>query len=696
MDDNAYSGPARLTSGNSEYNELDFLVRQILGKTATAMLVLVKAVNGDRLDVQPMIAQIDGQGNATPHGIIHDIPFVRMQGGTNAIIIDPVAGDIGVAVFASHDISSAKANKAPSNPGSRRRFDWADGIYIGGLLNGTPGRTISFADDGITITPAGTATVSGPTTINGATSITGETDITGNTNITGNADVTGPLAVTGPTTIGGSLIVAGNASAANLSGTNTGDQTSVSGNAGTATKLATARNIAMTGDMSWSVSFDGSANASGAGTLTTVNSSPGTFGSASRSLTATVDAKGRITALSDQAIAMAWAAITGKPTTIGGYGITDAQGLNANLTAISGLVITADQMIYWTGAGAAALVSVPAAARTALSTLSGTNTGDQTNITGNAGTATALATGRTISITGDISYTSPVFDGSSNVTAAGTIAAGAVTLAKMANLAANSILGNNTGSPATPIALTAAQVSSMLSLTSAATTAIGTSGATIPLLSTANTWTLSQTFSASILASAGMDLRPTNPNTYTITFSGTTITVLSQGAIVLAIGANNTVLANATSVSFRSGSTIIGTISSTGFAVTGTSTATGAITSSSPTGGVGYATGAGGTVTQATSKSTGVTLNKVCGQITMNASALAAGAAVMFTLTNSTIAATDVVRVVIASGATSLAYIVQVEATAAGSCNIAVRNMSGGSLSEPIVLNFAVVKATNS
>lgn len=59
--------------------------------------------------------------------------------------------------------------------------------------------------------------------------------------------------------------------------------------------------------------------------------------------------------------------------------------------------------------------------------LSGTNTGDQTNITGNAGTATALQTGRTISITGDLSYTSPAFNGTGNVTAAGTLANTAVT-----------------------------------------------------------------------------------------------------------------------------------------------------------------------------------------------------------------------------------------------------------------------------
>jgi len=110
-------------------------------------------------------------------------------------------------------------------------------------------------------------------------------------------------------------------------------------------------------------------------------------------------------------------------------------------------------------------------------------------------------------------------------------------------------------------------------------------------------------------------------------------------------------------------------------------------------GALGYGTGTGGTVTQATSKSTGVTLNKSCGTITLNAASLAAGAAVAFTLTNSVIAAEDVVLVTIKSGATAAGYDVQVEATAAGSCSISIRNRSAGPLAEAVVLNFAVIKS---
>jgi len=125
-------------------------------------------------------------------------------------------------------------------------------------------------------------------------------------------------------------------------------------------------------------------------------------------------------------------------------------------------------------------------------------------------------------------------------------------------------------------------------------------------------------------------------------------------------------------------------------------TSASSIKSTSATAGIGYGTGAGGTVTQATNKSTGVTLNKVSGQITMNAASLAAAAEVSFTFTNSTIAATDVVVTAISSGATAGAYNTHVDAIAAGSCRISITNFSSGSLSEAIVINFVVIKGVAS
>jgi hypothetical protein len=211
----------------------------------------------------------------------------------------------------------------------------------------------------------------------------------------------------------------------------------------------------------------------------------------------------------------------------------------------------------------------------AVANLSGTNTGDQTTVSGNAGTATALQNARTINGTN--------FDGTANITV--TAAAGTLT------------------------------------------------GATL---------------NSGVTASS-------------LTSFGSTPTLITP---------------------------VIG-------AATGTSLTTTGFVGSTGTAGIGYATGAGGTVTQATSKTTGVTLNKTSGQITMNGAALAAGAEVAFTLTNSTIAATDVIILNVQSVGTAGAYLLSVGAVAAGSCSITVSNASAGSLSQAIVLNFVVIKSVN-
>ena len=109
---------------------------------------------------------------------------------------------------------------------------------------------------------------------------------------------------------------------------------------------------------------------------------------------------------------------------------------------------------------------------------------------------------------------------------------------------------------------------------------------------------------------------------------------------------------------------------------------------------IGYVSG--GAVTQATNKGTSVTLNTTSGQITMNNAALADAAEVTFTVTNDKVAATDTIVVNHGSGGTAGAYWLCVSTVAAGSFKISVGNLSGGSLSEAIVLNYNVIKGAAS
>ena len=106
---------------------------------------------------------------------------------------------------------------------------------------------------------------------------------------------------------------------------------------------------------------------------------------------------------------------------------------------------------------------------------------------------------------------------------------------------------------------------------------------------------------------------------------------------------------------------------------------------------IGYSTGAQGTVTQATSKSTAVTLNKSMGRITMNNAELAANTAVSFTMNNSLISANDTIIVNVSGGGTAAAYTTYISSMTTGSAVITLRNLTGSALSEAVILNYAII-----
>lgn len=151
------TGFARGESGAADFTAMRFMLEQFLARVETATLVTVVAVAPGgvgpvgSVTVRGMIKQIDGQGRTSDPATIPSVPYLRLQGGANAVILDPKVGDTGICLFASRDISSVKANKAESTPGSYRRFDLSDGLYLGGVLNGTPLQYVQFADDGIRI-----------------------------------------------------------------------------------------------------------------------------------------------------------------------------------------------------------------------------------------------------------------------------------------------------------------------------------------------------------------------------------------------------------------------------------------------------------------------------------------------------------------------------------------------------------------
>lgn len=150
-----FTGFRTAPDGLSQYNVLQFMMQQMLdNKVCTAIPAKVlKVIPGEGLlagtvEIQPMVNQITADNSPITHGTIFNVPYVRSQGGKNAIIIDPVVGDFGIAIFAMRDISLVKKNKRVDNPGSFRRLDYADAMYIGGMLNAVPQQYIQFLNDG--------------------------------------------------------------------------------------------------------------------------------------------------------------------------------------------------------------------------------------------------------------------------------------------------------------------------------------------------------------------------------------------------------------------------------------------------------------------------------------------------------------------------------------------------------------------
>ena len=182
-----------MPSNRNDYEGLDEgltlrrIVQTLLAQVETATLVRVEAAYppGELMpwglvDVRPMVLQVGSDGETVDQPVIYAIPFLRLQGGANAVEIDPQPGDVGICVFCSRDCSEVLETGEAAPPATPRRFDLSDGLYLGGLLNSQPKRVIRFTSDGIEIEPMGTLRIAGDVIVEGdvvanGVSLTGHT-----------------------------------------------------------------------------------------------------------------------------------------------------------------------------------------------------------------------------------------------------------------------------------------------------------------------------------------------------------------------------------------------------------------------------------------------------------------------------------------------------------------------------------------
>lgn len=140
----------------SDLNAIIAAARTLIEQIDTHKLVQVVAVhpgNGTppaagTVDVQLLVSQIDGEGFPIPHGVVYGLPYYRMQGGPWAVICDPVKNDFGYVACLDRDSSAVIKNPGIQTPQSSRRYNVADGIYVGGVINAAPTAWIWLKGDG--------------------------------------------------------------------------------------------------------------------------------------------------------------------------------------------------------------------------------------------------------------------------------------------------------------------------------------------------------------------------------------------------------------------------------------------------------------------------------------------------------------------------------------------------------------------
>lgn len=203
-DTGSYFNPA---AGANPLTAWAFAFRAAMAQVRTTIPVRVDAVHGGglapvgRVDVQPLIQQMDSAGNVMALPVLYGLPYLRWQGGASAVILDPAVGDIGLVCFADRDVSAVIASGKQSAPGSNRRFSLADGFYMGATLNAEPTQYLQFdPDSGITLNSPKTITEEIGTDSNAARVVMNSSGIVlsfGGNSITINSS---GIAISGPVT----------------------------------------------------------------------------------------------------------------------------------------------------------------------------------------------------------------------------------------------------------------------------------------------------------------------------------------------------------------------------------------------------------------------------------------------------------------------------------------------------------------
>lgn len=136
-----------------------FIIQQLISNIQTMIPVEVTSVSVPtdtlapigRCSVKILVQQIDGNNNVYSGGTVINVPYLRVQGGKNAVVLDPVVGDVGLCGFCERDISMVKRTGAEAAPNTRRQYSLNDAVYMFTMMSGTPEQFVHFKQDEIHI-----------------------------------------------------------------------------------------------------------------------------------------------------------------------------------------------------------------------------------------------------------------------------------------------------------------------------------------------------------------------------------------------------------------------------------------------------------------------------------------------------------------------------------------------------------------
>lgn len=166
----------------SDADSLHSNFERLLRGKAFIEIVRVEAIDGDTVDIMPLVTQMDLSGAPIENSVIYGASIFRLKRGASAVIMNPVPGDIGLALFMDKDSDNARSSQEVGAPNTTRTHSKTDAVYLGGVLNSPPVQYVEFASDGIFITSPLSVVIDSPIT-----------HITENVTIGGNLQVAGDI-----------------------------------------------------------------------------------------------------------------------------------------------------------------------------------------------------------------------------------------------------------------------------------------------------------------------------------------------------------------------------------------------------------------------------------------------------------------------------------------------------------------------